>query len=227
MALVASRRSRPGVKLRCQADQRDRHGRLIAKVFSRNGLGIGRRWPRRGWRTGGTQWTMSPPMDASQARHGGRLSRCPRFVKTPTALHSPANSGKIVGRPDPGPKCRKVAPCVGLPESASKGAWVSDRVCGVPGGPRRGLLVSVALVGREHQKKDPLAGHRSGTAIRGTQGDRSRRHNRRASDAAEGCSTGGNSASAATKSSSLKGIPCAARQPGRTRFARCRLLRCN
>ncbi len=56
MALSALEALTAGVKLRCEAVERDRHGRLVAKVFSPNGFDIGRRlvsdgWP---WRTGDT-----------------------------------------------------------------------------------------------------------------------------------------------------------------------------
>jgi endonuclease YncB( thermonuclease family) len=38
-----------GVKLRCEAIERDRHGRLVAKVFSPNRVDIGRRLVSAGW----------------------------------------------------------------------------------------------------------------------------------------------------------------------------------
>ena len=42
MALAALEALTAGVKLRCQVVERDRHGRLVAKVFSPNGVDIGR-----------------------------------------------------------------------------------------------------------------------------------------------------------------------------------------
>ena len=40
---VFGRARGPGVKVRCEVVERDRHGRLVAKVFSPNGVDIGRR----------------------------------------------------------------------------------------------------------------------------------------------------------------------------------------
>jgi hypothetical protein len=52
-----------GAKVRCEVVERDRHGRLVAKVFSPNGIDIGRRLASSGWawRTGGTRRTTSLP----------------------------------------------------------------------------------------------------------------------------------------------------------------------
>jgi endonuclease YncB( thermonuclease family) len=49
MALAALEALTAGVKLRCEAVERDRHGRLVAKVFSPNGIDIGRRLVSAGW----------------------------------------------------------------------------------------------------------------------------------------------------------------------------------
>ena len=38
-----------GVKVRCEVVERDRHGRLVAKVYSPNGVDIGRRLVLAGW----------------------------------------------------------------------------------------------------------------------------------------------------------------------------------
>jgi len=43
MALAALEALTAGVKLRCKAVERDRHDRLVAKVFTTNGVDIGRR----------------------------------------------------------------------------------------------------------------------------------------------------------------------------------------
>jgi endonuclease YncB( thermonuclease family) len=43
MALAALEALTAGVKLRCEAVERDRHGRLVAKAFSPNRVDIGRR----------------------------------------------------------------------------------------------------------------------------------------------------------------------------------------
>ena len=49
MALAALEALTAGVKLRCEAVERDRHGRLVAKCFSPNGVDIGRRLVSAGW----------------------------------------------------------------------------------------------------------------------------------------------------------------------------------
>lgn len=49
MALAALEALTAGVKVRCEAVERDRHGRLVAKVFSPNGIDIGRRLVSAGW----------------------------------------------------------------------------------------------------------------------------------------------------------------------------------
>ena len=49
MALAALEALTAGVKVRCQIVERDRHGRVVAKVFSPNGVDIGRRLVLAGW----------------------------------------------------------------------------------------------------------------------------------------------------------------------------------
>lgn len=49
MALAALEALTAGVKVRCEAVERDRHGRLVAKCFSPNGIDIGRRLVLAGW----------------------------------------------------------------------------------------------------------------------------------------------------------------------------------
>ena len=49
MALAALEALTAGVKLRCEAVEQDRYGRLVAKVFSPNGVDIGRRLVSAGW----------------------------------------------------------------------------------------------------------------------------------------------------------------------------------
>jgi micrococcal nuclease len=43
MSLAALEALIAGVRVRCEVVERDRHGRLVAKVFSPNGVDIGRR----------------------------------------------------------------------------------------------------------------------------------------------------------------------------------------
>jgi hypothetical protein len=63
MSLAALEALIAGLKVRCEVVERDRHGRLVAKVYSPNGVDIGRRLVSSGgpWRTGGTRRTTSPP----------------------------------------------------------------------------------------------------------------------------------------------------------------------
>ncbi len=49
MALAALEALTAGVTLRCEGFGRDRHGRLVAKCFSPNGIDIGRRLVSAGW----------------------------------------------------------------------------------------------------------------------------------------------------------------------------------
>jgi endonuclease YncB( thermonuclease family) len=49
MALAALEALIAGVELRCEAVERDRHGRLVAKCFSPNGIDVGRRLVSAGW----------------------------------------------------------------------------------------------------------------------------------------------------------------------------------
>ncbi len=58
MALAALEALTAGVKLRCEAVERDRHGRLIAKCFSPNGIDGGRRLEAAGWALAYRQYSM-------------------------------------------------------------------------------------------------------------------------------------------------------------------------
>jgi endonuclease YncB( thermonuclease family) len=49
MALAALEALTAGVSLRCEVVERDRHGRLVAKCFSPDGVDIGRRLVSAGW----------------------------------------------------------------------------------------------------------------------------------------------------------------------------------
>src|SRR5918996_1366898 len=52
MALAALEALTAGVRLRCEVVERDRHGRLVAKCFSPDGVDIGRRLVSAGWGPG-------------------------------------------------------------------------------------------------------------------------------------------------------------------------------
>jgi len=49
MALAALEAITAGVKVRCKVVERDRHGRLVAKVFAPDGVDVGRRLVSAGW----------------------------------------------------------------------------------------------------------------------------------------------------------------------------------
>jgi endonuclease YncB( thermonuclease family) len=49
MALAALEVLTAGVQVRCRPVERDRHGRIVAKVFSPDGVDIGRRLVSAGW----------------------------------------------------------------------------------------------------------------------------------------------------------------------------------
>ena len=49
MSLAALEALIAGVKVRCEVVERDRHGRIVAKVFSPNGVDISRRLVSAGW----------------------------------------------------------------------------------------------------------------------------------------------------------------------------------
>jgi endonuclease YncB( thermonuclease family) len=49
MSLAALEALIAGVKVRCEVVERDRHGRLVAKVFLPNDVDIGRRLVSAGW----------------------------------------------------------------------------------------------------------------------------------------------------------------------------------
>jgi endonuclease YncB( thermonuclease family) len=63
MSLAALEALIAGVKVRCEVIERDRHGRLVAKVYSPNGVDVGRRLVSAGWALAyhGTRRTTSTP----------------------------------------------------------------------------------------------------------------------------------------------------------------------
>jgi endonuclease YncB( thermonuclease family) len=70
MSLAALEALIAGVKVRCEVVERDRHGRLVAKVYSSQRVDIGRRLASAGWRAGGTRWTTSAPRTRPKAKRG-------------------------------------------------------------------------------------------------------------------------------------------------------------
>jgi endonuclease YncB( thermonuclease family) len=79
MALAALEALTAGTKVRCEAVERDQHGRLVAKCFSPNGVDIGRRLVSGAGRsrTDGTRGIISTPRRRPERRGagcGGELS---------------------------------------------------------------------------------------------------------------------------------------------------------
>ena len=72
MALAALDALTAGVKLRCKAVERDRHGRLVAKVFSPNGADIGRRLVSAGWALAYRRYSMDYVDAEDEARKAKR-----------------------------------------------------------------------------------------------------------------------------------------------------------
>jgi len=61
-----------GIKVRCQVVERDRHGRLVAKVFSPNGVDIGRRLVLAGWALAYRRYSTDYVDAENQARKAKR-----------------------------------------------------------------------------------------------------------------------------------------------------------
>jgi hypothetical protein len=97
MSLAALEALIAGVKVRCEVIERDRHGRLVAKVFSPNGVDIGPGWCRAvGYRRYSKDYVDAED-DARKARRGmwrgtfvkpweWRASSPPRRTQTPVWL---------------------------------------------------------------------------------------------------------------------------------------------
>ena len=96
MALAALEALTAGVKVRCKAVERDRHGRLVAKVLSPNGVDIGRKLMSAGWayRRYSTDYVNAEAQ--GQARHvEGNFRETLGVARIVTAA---ANSGIFVER---------------------------------------------------------------------------------------------------------------------------------
>jgi endonuclease YncB( thermonuclease family) len=73
MSLAALEALIAGVKVRCEVVERDRHGRLVAKVFSPNGVDIGRRLVSAGWAVAYRRYSkdyVDAENEARKARRG-------------------------------------------------------------------------------------------------------------------------------------------------------------
>lgn len=89
MALAALEALVAGVELRCQAVERDRHGRLVAKCFSPNGIDIGRRLVSAGWALAYRRYSLDYVDAEIAARKARRGMWRGQFVK-PWVWRAPA-----------------------------------------------------------------------------------------------------------------------------------------
>jgi len=81
MAMAALEALTAGVSMRCEVVERDRHGRLVAKCFSPNGVDIGRRLVSAGWALAYRQYSTDYVDAEDEARQAGRGMWRGRFVK--------------------------------------------------------------------------------------------------------------------------------------------------
>jgi endonuclease YncB( thermonuclease family) len=72
MALAALEALTAGVDVRCKAVERDRHGRLVAKVFAPNGLDISCRLVLAGWALAYRRYAMDSVDAEDEARTAKR-----------------------------------------------------------------------------------------------------------------------------------------------------------
>jgi endonuclease YncB( thermonuclease family) len=72
MSLAALEALVAGVKVRCEVVERDRHGRLVAKVCSPNGVDIGRRLVSAGWAVANRRYSMDYVDAENEARKAKR-----------------------------------------------------------------------------------------------------------------------------------------------------------
>ena len=116
MSLAALEALIAGVKVRCEVIERDRHGRLVAKVFSPNGVDIGRRLVSAGWALAYRRYSkdyVAAENEARKARRGiwrgtfvkpwvWRASLPPRPTQEPVLVTSGPWGGSTVRFPTGG-----------------------------------------------------------------------------------------------------------------------------
>ncbi len=81
MALAALEALTAGVKLRCETVEQDRYGRIVAKVFSPNGVDIGRRLVSAGWALAYRRYSTDYVAAEDEARKAKRGMWRGSFVK--------------------------------------------------------------------------------------------------------------------------------------------------
>jgi endonuclease YncB( thermonuclease family) len=106
MSLAALEALIAGVKVRCEVVERDRHGRLVAKVFSPNGVDIGRRLVSAGWAVAYRRYSKDYVDAEAEARKARRGMWRGTFVKPwewrasspPRRTPAPSTTASIAGR---------------------------------------------------------------------------------------------------------------------------------
>ena len=81
MALAALEAITAGVKVRCKVVERDRHGRLVAKVFAPDGVDVGRRLVSAGWALAYRRYSKDYVAAENEARKAKRGMWRGTFVK--------------------------------------------------------------------------------------------------------------------------------------------------
>lgn len=81
MALAALETLTAGVNLRCRVVERDRHGRIVAKCFSPNGIDIGQRLVSAGWALAYRQYSTDYVDAENEARKARRGMWQGKFLK--------------------------------------------------------------------------------------------------------------------------------------------------
>jgi endonuclease YncB( thermonuclease family) len=113
MSLAALEALVAGVKVRCEVVERDRHSRLVAKVYSPNGVDVGRRLVAAGWALAYRRYSkdyVDAEAEARNARRGmwrgtfvkpwvWRASSSPRPAQEPILVKSGPWGGGILRFP--------------------------------------------------------------------------------------------------------------------------------
>jgi endonuclease YncB( thermonuclease family) len=94
MAMAALEALTAGVKLRCEPVEQDRHGRLVAKVFSPNGVDISRRLVSAGWALAYRRYSTDYVDAEEEARRAKRGMWRGSFVKPWVWRASAARPGR-------------------------------------------------------------------------------------------------------------------------------------
>jgi Staphylococcal nuclease homologue len=101
MALAALEALTAGTKVRCEAIERDRHGRLVAKCFSPDGVDIGRRLVSAGWALAYRRYSTDYLDAEEEARKGTARDVAGSFRETlgvARILTGPARADIFLGR---------------------------------------------------------------------------------------------------------------------------------